>query len=92
MSYGYDNNAHLIGITYQFGSNTLGNITYAYDQLGRRTQVGGSFARTGLPGAVSSASYDAANELTNWNGIGLSYDANGNMLTDGSNLITRRIW
>jgi RHS repeat-associated protein len=85
ISYGYDNNSRLTGITYQFGSNRLGNLTYGYDQLGQRTQVSGSFARTGLPGAVTSATYDAANELTNWNGTSISYDANGNMLGDGSN-------
>jgi hypothetical protein len=78
----------LIGITYQFGSNTLGNLTYAYDQLGRRTQVSGSFARTGLPGGVTSAFYDAANEVTNWNGLALNYDQNGNMLSDGTNAFT----
>jgi RHS repeat-associated protein len=50
--------------------------------------VGGSFARTGLPGAVSSATYDAANELLNWNGIALTYDANGNTLSDGANAFT----
>jgi RHS repeat-associated protein len=88
VSYSYDNDSHLTGITYQIGSNTLGNLTYAYDQSGRRTQVGGSFARTGLPGAVSAATYDAANELLNWNGLALAYDANGNMLTDGSNNFT----
>ena len=88
VSCNYDNDSRLTGITYTFGSSTLGNLSYAYDQLGRRTQVGGSFARTGLPGAVSSTSYDAANELTHWNGISLSYDANGNMLTDGSNAFT----
>jgi RHS repeat-associated protein len=88
VSYGYDNDSRLTGITYQFGSNTLGNLSYSYDQLGRRTQVGGSFARTGLPGAISSATYDAANELTNWNGASISYDANGNMLSGGGNAFT----
>jgi RHS repeat-associated protein len=48
-------------------------------------QVGGSFAQTGLPGTVTSATYDAANELTNWNGTTISYDPNGNMLSDGAN-------
>src|SRR6266571_5982563 len=57
---------------------------YTYDSLGRRTQVGGSFAQTGLPTAVTSATYDAANELTNWNGLTISYDLNGNMLSDGT--------
>src|SRR5205807_9990777 len=47
VSYSYDNGSRLTGISYQFGSNTFGNLTYAYDPLGRRTQVGGNFARTG---------------------------------------------
>src|SRR5205807_9831447 len=88
VAYGYDSSSHLTGITYQFGANTLGNLSYAYDPLGRRTQVGGSFARTGLPGAVTTATYDTANELTNWNGTAISYDSNGNMLSDGSNAFT----
>jgi hypothetical protein len=76
------------GITYKFNANTLGNLTYSYDSLGRRTQVGGSFAQTGLPGTVTSATYDAANELTNWNGTSISYDSNGNILSDGANAFT----
>jgi RHS repeat-associated protein len=88
MSYTYDNDSRVTGITYKFNANTLGNLTYSYDSLGRRTQVGGSFAQTGLPGAVTSASYDAANELLNWNDTNISYDLNGNMLSDGSNTFT----
>jgi RHS repeat-associated protein len=84
-NYSYDNGSELIGLTYQVGTNTLGNLTYTYDLAGRRTQVGGSLARTGLPAALISASYDAGNEVTNWNGTALSYDSNGNMLSDGSN-------
>jgi hypothetical protein len=88
MSYTYDNDSRVTGITYKFNANTLGNLTYAYDSLGRRIQVGGSFAQTGLPGTITSATYDAANELTNWNGTSISYDLNGNMLSDGSNVFT----
>ena len=87
ISYGYDNSAQVTSITYNFGSSVLGNLTYGYDQLGRRTQVGGTFARTNLPEPLT-ASYDVENALTNWNGIPLSYDANGNMLSDGSNSFT----
>jgi len=82
MSYTYDNDSRVTGITYKFNTNTLGNLTYSYDSLGRRTLVGGSFAQTGLPSSVTSATYDAANELTNWNGTAISYDSNGNMLSD----------
>jgi RHS repeat-associated protein len=85
MSYTYDNDSRVTGITYKFNTSTLGDLSYSYDSLGRRTLINGSFAQTGLPGAVTSATYDAANELTNWNGAVISYDLNGNMLSDGTN-------
>jgi RHS repeat-associated protein len=85
VSYTYDNDSRAIGITHKFNTNVLGNLAYSYDSLGRRLQVSGSFARTALPGAINSASYDAANELTNWNGTMIGYDLNGNMLSDGTN-------
>jgi RHS repeat-associated protein len=88
VSYSYDNASRLIGLIYQLGGATLGTLSYTYDQLGRKTQVAGSFARTGLPAPVASASYDAANQLVNWNGVPISYDANGNMLSDGVNTFT----
>jgi RHS repeat-associated protein len=84
LKYGYDNDSRVTSMSYQFGSNPLGSLTYAYDAVGRRTQLGGSFARTGLPTAVSSAQYDVSNELTQWNGATISYDANGNILNDGT--------
>jgi RHS repeat-associated protein len=37
-----------------------------------------------LPAALTSATYDAGNRLTNWAGTALSYDANGNLTADGS--------
>ena len=52
----------------------------------RRTQVGGTFARTGLPAAINSATYDAVNELNNWNGTPVAYDADGDMLSDGTHI------
>jgi RHS repeat-associated protein len=88
VSYSYDNGSRLTGLTYQLGGTTLGTLSYTYDQLGRKTQVAGSFARTGLPAPVTSATYDAANQLVNWGGVPISYDANGNMLSDGANTFT----
>jgi RHS repeat-associated protein len=84
ITYSYSNGSRVTGISYQFGANVLGNLTYTYDPAGHRTQVGGSLASTGLPGAVASATYDSANELTNWNGATISYDSNGNMLGDAN--------
>jgi len=79
VSYGYDDASRLTSMTYQLAQTQLGNLTYVYDSAGRVTAKGGTWARTNLPAAVSSATYDAANELTNWGGTNLSYDANGNV-------------
>ncbi len=83
-SYGYDNANQLTSLTYSKGGSTLGTLTYGYDAVGRRTRVGGSLARTGLPAAITSASYNANNQLTAWNGANLIYDANGNLTSDGT--------
>jgi RHS repeat-associated protein len=81
VTYGYDNGNQLTSIEYRDASNTLlGDLTYGYDLAGRRTSGGGSFARTALPAALASATYDANNRLTNWGGAVLSHDANGNLL------------
>ena len=73
---------------YQKGANVLGNLAYTYDLAGRRASATGSFARTNLPSAVSTASYNANNQLTNWNGTTIGYDANGNMLSNGGQSFT----
>ena len=83
VTYGYDSANQLTSISYANASGTLGNLTYAYDLAGRRTGIGGTYARTGLPTAVASAVYDANNKLTQWAGNNLSYDTNGNMTSDG---------
>ncbi|MFZ3381057.1 MAG: RHS repeat-associated core domain-containing protein [Candidatus Acidiferrales bacterium] len=85
VSYGLDNASELTGLTYTLNSNTLGNLTYTYDMTGRRTGVGGSYARTGLPNAQSTVGYDAANELTTWGTATPTYDSDGNVLGDGTN-------
>lgn len=82
-TYGYDNANHLTSLTYTLNGNPVGDLTYTYDLSGQRTSLGGSFARTGLPQPLSNTSYDAANRLTTWSGTTFSYDANGNLASDG---------
>jgi len=82
-TYSYDNDSHLTGISYALNSNPVGVLNYGYDALGMRTSVSGSMARTGLPQPIPTASYDGGNELLAWNESVLSYDSNGNMLSDG---------
>jgi uncharacterized protein RhaS with RHS repeats len=50
------------------------------------TSMGGSLAMVNLPGNVSGAAYNADNEQTGFNGQALSYDANGNLTNDGTNI------
>jgi RHS repeat-associated protein len=81
--YGYDDANELTSVTYQDGATTLGDLSYTYDTAGRRIQVGGSWARTGLPQAITSATYDAANELIAWGAQTPQYDANGSLTSNG---------
>jgi RHS repeat-associated protein len=83
LTYGYDSDSRVNSMSYQLGSTSVGNLTYQYDADGRTTQVGGSLAGTTFPQAISSAAYDVANELTNWNGTTIGYDSNGNIVNDG---------
>jgi RHS repeat-associated protein len=81
----YDAASQVTGLTYRTGTSPLGTLTYTYDARGHRTAVGGTLARTGLPVAVSGATYDAANQLTQWDVRTLSYDPNGRLHFDGTN-------
>ena len=78
----------MTGLTYKRNGVTLGDLTYTYDAAGRRTSMGGSYARVNLPPALTSATYDAANKLTNWAGTAQTYDLNGNLTGDGTRTYT----
>jgi RHS repeat-associated protein len=82
-AYLYDADSDLVGITYSHTGTDLGDLNYTYDADSRRSSVSGSLASVVIPSPVAGATYDAGNELTNWNGVSLSYDANGNTLDDG---------
>ena len=83
LSYGYDEASQLTDLTYTRGAAILGTLSYTYDAAGRRTNVGGTWARTALPQANNVATYDAVNQLVQWDGTSFSYDANGNLMSDG---------
>ncbi len=84
VEYAYDDDSRLTGLTYKQGMSTLGTLTYGYDVNGQRTSVGGTYARTGLPAALASATYDDANQIATFGGTSFSYDDNGNLTSDGS--------
>lgn len=88
VGYSYDAGSRLTGITYQEGATTLGQITYSYDSLGRRSAATGGYARANLPTALSSAVYNVANQISTWAGTSATYDLNGNLQSDGTNTYT----
>jgi RHS repeat-associated protein len=81
----YDAASQLTQMVYQGGSQGTQNLIYTYDLAGRRVGVSGSLASTQLPAAVSAASYNANNQLTQWGSTPMTYDANGSALSDGMN-------
>jgi RHS repeat-associated protein len=83
-NYGFDNADELTGITYKQGGSNLGTLTYGYDAAGERNTAGGTWARISFPTAVSTTIYDDDNELTKWGTKTITYDAEGNLRTDGS--------
>jgi RHS repeat-associated protein len=88
VEYGYDTASQLTALTYKLGGTTLGNLDYTYDTNGQRVAVGGTYARTGLPAALASATYDDANQIATWAGTSFTYDLNGNLASDGSKTYT----
>ena len=87
-TYAYDVASRLTGLTYTLGPTTLGTLLYGYDAGGNRTVIGGTWARTGLPAALASATYNAANHQLTFGSQALTYDLNGNLTSDGTSTYT----
>lgn len=87
VNYGYDNASELTGLTYtQSNGNALGNLAYGYDADGRIINKSGTFATDVLPTATTQpAMFDLNDRKTSFNGQALTYDANGNLTSDGTN-------
>ncbi len=79
--YAYNAASELTTVTYKQGTTTLGTLTYTYDGAGNRLQTGGTFARTNIPPALTSASYNANNRQTAFGTATETYDLNGNLAT-----------
>jgi RHS repeat-associated protein len=86
--YAYDAASRLTGLTYKRGATVLGTLAYAYDAAGKRRQTSGTWARTGLPPAVASATYNAANQQLTFGAQSLTYDSNGSLVTQGDTTYT----
>lgn len=81
--YEYDEAGQPVSISCKDGESTLGAINYAYDRDGLLEAMWGSYARLNLPQALKSTEYNDANQLVKREGASLSYDDEGNLLSDG---------
>jgi RHS repeat-associated protein len=81
-NYTLDDASQVKAIQYTKAPLIVGDLSYAYDDNGRRIQMGGSLARGNLP-LTMNALYDAANRIAQFNGTPFSHDDNGNLLNDG---------
>jgi RHS repeat-associated protein len=85
-AYEYDAAGNITSMDYKTpGGASVGNLSYAYDASGLRTSVGGSLAPSNLDAATSQANrFDANARQTAANGATITYDADGNVTSDGT--------
>lgn len=86
--YEYDPTSRLTRLLYKNSIGSLGDLTYQHDSAGNRVALGGSLARTSLPAPIGAATYDPANRGVTFDTLTLSFDANGNLINDGTNTYT----
>jgi RHS repeat-associated protein len=81
VEHAYDAASRVRATTYRNAMGVLGDLVYAYDATGNRTEVGGSLATVELPGEIETATYDAADRQVTFGSRTMTYDANGNVAT-----------
>ncbi len=81
VSYGYNAASEFTSLTYKQGATTLGDLTYTYEPAGNRIKIGGTFARTNLPPALSTTNYNVNNQQTTFGTSTETFDLNGNLAT-----------
>jgi YD repeat-containing protein len=86
LAYTYDNDSRVTAMTWTLAGSAYADLEYQYDADGRVTQkTGGLYSQTNLPTAVSNNTFNAADEMTAFNGTPQTYDPNGNLTNDGAN-------
>ncbi|GAB2941669.1 hypothetical protein GCM10027280_32790 [Micromonospora polyrhachis] len=88
QTYAYNDAGQVSSITYRANTTVLGDIGYQYDDAGQPIRTTGSYSRTQLPAAFGPATYDQANRIETIAGVTVSYDADGNLTSDGTTTYT----
>lgn len=83
--YTYNNANQMTGLAWgKAGQTALGSLGYGYDSIGQLVAQTGTHAPQALPPSSSGNVFDDNNRQTQASTVALSYDANGNLLSDGS--------
>jgi RHS repeat-associated protein len=84
--YAYDNANQLTGLAWtRPNGSVLGDLGYGYDTIGRLIAQTGSFSSASLsPASVGSSSFDDSNRKVEHRGATQTFDANGNLTSDGN--------
>ncbi|MEV4757046.1 RHS repeat-associated core domain-containing protein [Micromonospora sp. NPDC049559] len=88
QTYAYTDAGEVRSITYRAGTTVLGDLGYEYDPAGQPVRNTGAYSRTQLPAAFGPATYDAGNRVETVAGVPVSYDADGNLTSDGTTTYT----
>jgi hypothetical protein len=91
VSYSYESASNVNQLSYGTGgtgSTDVGTLTYSYDADGHVINKAGTLAAGTLPAAVSGNTFNADNSMTAFNGQTMNYDANRNLIGDGTNTYT----
>ncbi|OWA20887.1 hypothetical protein B9W61_25825 [Streptomyces sp. CS057] len=78
-----DKTGTVVGISYDKGSVGVGNLAYKRDSRGLQTGLSGTLASVALPAAETGAVFGQDNRVTTFNGRSFTYDANGQLKSDG---------
>jgi RHS repeat-associated protein len=92
VGYTYDSDSRVTGKIWTLGGSQINDLAYSYDADGHVVEESGNTTATAmvLPGLlVGSNTFNADNEMTSFlYGNALTYDANGNLTSDGTNTYT----
>ena len=81
----YNADGKSTSIVYKHGTTQVGALDDTYDADNRISSASGSLATATLPGAVTSNTYNADNELTKSGATTNTYDKDGNLTSSGAN-------
>lgn len=92
VGYTYDPDSRVTGMTWTLGGSQINDLAYSYDADGHVVEESGNTTATAMvdPGLyVGANTFNADNEMTSFlYGNPLTYDANGNLTSDGTNTYT----